>query len=86
MAKKKGFIKSLTSITSKKVEKTIKKVTKETPDIIESYFGKVEGHLYTPHGLVSEAGKEFPGQPKTFRTSGMALEWAIKHKKGLVKK
>ena len=81
MAKKKGFLKSLTN----KVEKTVKKV-KKSPDIIESYFSKVEGHLYTPHGLVSEAGKEFPGQPKTFRTSGMALEWAIKHKKGLVKK
>ena len=81
MAKKKGFLKSLTN----RVEKTVKKV-KKSPDIIESYFSKVEGHLYTPHGLVSEAGKEFPGQPKTFRTSGMALEWAIKHKKGLVKK
>ena len=86
MAKKKGFIKSLTSITSKKVEKVVKKVTKKSPDIIESYFAKVEGASYTPHGLVSEAGKEFPGLPKTFKTSKMALEWAIAHKKGLVKK
>jgi|TARA_R110000744_G_scaffold371896_2_gene483186 hypothetical protein len=85
MAKKKGFFKAIKQAVKKKteVEKVVKKV-KKSP--IDSYFGKVEGTMYTPHGLVSEAGKEFPGQEKHFASAEAALEWAKKHKKGLVKK
>ena len=44
----------------KKLKKLFKKTVKAVKAKgIDKFFTK-EGNLYTPHGLISEAGKEFP--------------------------
>ena len=52
---------------------------------IAKYFVK-EGGKYIPHGLKSEAGKVFPGQPKDFPNDEEAIAWAKKMSKQLVVK
>ena len=65
-------------------KKTVKSV-KSKGKGIDKFFTK-EGNHYTPHGLISEAGKEFPGVAKQFDNDEDALKWAKKMSKHLVKK
>ena len=67
----------------KKLKKLLKKTVKSKG--IDKFFTK-EGNHYTPHGLISEAGKEFPGVAKQFDNDEDALKWAKKMSKQLVKK
>ena len=67
----------------KKLFKKAKKVIKSKG--VDKYFIK-EGNHYTPHGLISEAGKEFPGVAKHFESDEKALEWAKRMSKQLVTK
>ena len=67
----------------KKLKKLLKKTVKSKG--IDKFFTK-EGNHYTPHGLISEGGKEFPGVPKQFDNDEDALKWAKKMSKQLVKK
>ena len=67
----------------KKLKKLLKKTVKAKG--IDKFFTK-EGNHYTPHGLISEAGKEFPGVAKQFDNDEDALKWAKKMSKHLVKK
>ena len=70
----------------KKLKKLFKKAVKTVKSKgIDKYFTK-EGNHYTPHGLISEAGKEFPGVAKHFESDEKALEWAKRMSKQLVKK
>ena len=70
----------------KKLKKLFKKAVKTVKSKgIDKYFTK-EGNHYTPHGLISEAGKEFPGVAKHFESDAKALEWAKRMSKQLVKK
>ena len=62
----------------KKLKKLFKKTVKAVKAKgIDKFFTK-EGNHYTPHGLISEAGKEFPGVPKQFDNDEDALKWAKK--------
>ena len=67
----------------KKLKKLFKKAVKAKG--IDKFFTK-EGNHYTPHGLISEGGKEFPGVPKQFDNDEDALKWAKKMSKHLKKK
>ena len=74
----------------KKAKKTVKKVQKQAKEStkakeIEQFFKK-EGGKYIPHGLKSEQGKVFPGQPKEFANDKDALAWAKRMHKQLVRK
>ena len=70
----------------KKLKKLFKKAVKTVKSKgVDKYFTK-EGNHYTPHGLISEAGKEFPGVAKHFESDEKALEWAKRMSKQLVKK
>ena len=70
----------------KKLKKLFKKTVKAVKAKgIDKFFTK-EGNHYTPHGLISEAGKEFPGVAKHFESDEKALEWAKRMSKQLVKK
>tara|TARA_B000000460_G_scaffold59035_1_gene39428 strand:- start:36 stop:260 length:225 start_codon:yes stop_codon:yes gene_type:complete len=70
----------------KKLKKLFKKTVKAVKAKgIDKFFTK-EGNHYTPHGLISEAGKEFPGVAKHFESDEKALEWAKKMSKHLKKK
>ena len=70
----------------KKLKKLFKKTVKAVKAKgIDKFFTK-EGNHYTPHGLISEAGKEFPGVAKQFDNDEDALKWAKKMSKHLVKK
>ena len=74
----------------KKAKKTVKKVQKQAKESakaagVSKYFVK-EGGKYVPHGLKSEAGKVFPGQPKDFSSDEEAIAWAKKMSKQLVVK
>ena len=69
-----------------KIKKLIKKAKKTVKSKgIDKFFTK-EGNQYTPHGLISEAGKEFPGVAKHFSSDKEALEWAKRMHKQLVTK
>ena len=69
-----------------KLKKLFKKTIKSVKGKgIDKFFTK-EGNQYTPHGLISEAGKEFPGVAKQFDNDEDALTWAKKMSKHLVKK
>ena len=69
-----------------KLKKLFKKTAKTVKSKgIDKFFTK-EGNLYTPHGLISEAGKKFPGVPKQFDNDEDDLKWAKKMSKQLVKK
>ena len=68
----------------KKAKKTVKKESTKVKEI-EQFFKK-EGGKYIPHGLKSEHGKVFPGQPKDFASDKEALAWAKKMHKQLVRK
>ena len=68
----------------KKAKKTVKKESTKVKEI-EQFFKK-EGGKYIPHGLKSEHGKIFPGQPKDFPSDEEALAWAKKMHKHLVRK
>ena len=69
-----------------KLKKLFKKAAKTVKSKgIDKFFTK-EGNHYTPHGLISEAGKEFPGVPKQFDNDENALKWAKKMSKHLKKK
>ena len=68
----------------KKAKKTVKKESTKVKEI-EQFFKK-EGGKYIPHGLKSEHGKVFPGQPKDFASDKDALAWAKKMHKQLVRK
>ena len=69
-----------------KLKKLFKKTVKTVKAKgIDKYFTK-EGNHYTPHGLISEAGKEFPGVAKSFSSDKEALEWAKRMSKQLVTK
>ena len=74
----------------KKAKKTVKKVQKQAKESATSkgvdQFFKKEGGKYVPHGLKSEHGKVFPGQPKDFANDEEALAWAKKMHKQLVRK
>ena len=70
----------------KKAKKTIKKVKKSaTSKGVDQFFKKEKGK-YIPHGLKSEQGKVFPGEPKDFKNDEEALAWAKKMHKHLVRK
>ena len=69
-----------------KIKKLIKKAKKTVKSKgIDKFFTK-EGNQYTPHGLISEHGKEFPGIAKQFDNDEDALKWAKKMSKHLKKK
>ena len=69
-----------------KLKKLFKKAAKAVKSKgIDKFFTK-EGNHYTPHGLISEAGKEFPGVAKQFDNDEEALKWAKKMSKHLKKK
>ena len=68
----------------KLLKKSVKKVKTKSKGI-EKYSTK-EGNQYMPHGLISEAGKEFPGVAKSFSSDKEALEWAKRMSKQLVTK
>ena len=70
----------------KKAKKTVKKAKESAKAAgIAKYFVK-EGGKYIPHGLKSEKGKVFPGQPKDFPSDEEALAWAKRMHKQLVSK
>ena len=74
----------------KKAKKTVKQVQKQAKESakaagVAKYFVK-EGGKYIPHGLKSEAGKVFPGQPKDFPSDEEAIAWAKRMSKQLVVK
>ena len=70
----------------KKAKKTVKKVKEAaTSKGVDQFFKKEKGK-YIPHGLKSEQGKVFPGQPKDFKNDEEALAWAKKMHKHLVRK
>ena len=74
----------------KKAKKTVKKVQKQAKESakaagVAKYFVK-EGGKYVPHGLKSEGGKVFPGQPKDFPSDEEAIAWGKKMSKQLVVK
>ena len=70
----------------KKAKKTVKKVKESATSKGVDQFFKKEGGKYIPHGLKSEQGKVFPGQPKDFPSDEEALAWAKKMHKQLVRK
>ena len=73
-------------MANSKLKKLFKKTAKTVKATgIDKFFTK-EGNHYTPHGLISEAGKEFPGVAKQFDNDEDALTWAKKMSKHLVKK
>ena len=70
----------------KKAKKTVKKVKESATSKGVDQFFKKEGGKYIPHGLKSEHGKVFPGEPKDFASDEEALAWAKKMHKHLVRK
>ena len=70
----------------KKGKDAVKKVkASSTSKGVDQFFKKEKGK-YIPHGLKSEHGKVFPGQPKDFSSDEEALAWAKKMHKQLVRK
>ena len=74
----------------KKAKKTVEKVQSKAKESatskgVDQFFKKEKGK-YIPHGLKSEQGKVFPGQPKDFKNDEEALAWAKKMHKQLVRK
>ena len=70
----------------KKAKKTVKKAKESATSKGVDQFFKKEGGKYIPHGLKSEHGKVFPGEPKDFKNDEEALSWAKKMHKHLVRK
>ena len=70
----------------KKAKKTVKKAKESATSKGVDQFFKKEGGKYIPHGLKSEHGKVFPGEPKDFASDEEALAWAKKMHKHLVRK